>query len=227
MYSLVLNWRVSTPCVENFLTVGSMGVSCTSVKTSSSIVQSSGLQERYTADQEFALEIRQIAALAFVPLGDVVERLEYLEDTLSRETDPIVEYFEKYYVGTRRYNGERRIPMFPPALWNVHEQTLIGQDHTMHTCNNQEGWHHKFSSTIACHHPTLSKFLDGILLEQSAMEKLRDQVVVGHEGPSKKRKYEDRDRRIQSLVQSFEHRHAGGFLHELVIQDDVTIFYDK
>ena len=172
-------------------------------------VQTAGLQERYTADAQFAREVRQLAALAFVPLGDVPEFFDHLDATLSEDMDPILEYFEKNYIGILRQNGHRRTPLFPPATWNVHERTIQNDDRTN---NCQEGWHRKFSSTIACHHPTIWKLLDGLLAEQAIMERCREREVAGHEAPKKRRKYEDRDKRLRAILRSFENRTKDEFL---------------
>ena len=110
-------------------------------------------------------------------------------DTLSPEMDPILEYFEKSYIGTLRHNGQRRTPLFTPLLWNVHDSTLQNEDRTNYS---QEGWHRKFSSTIDCHHPTIWKFLDGIFVEQAMMEQCVERENAGHEAPKKRRKYEDK-----------------------------------
>ena len=172
-------------------------------------VQSAGLQERYTTNVAFALEVRKFAALAFVSLGDIVEFFLHLEDTLSPEMDPILEYFEKSYIGTLRHNGQRRTPLFPPPLWNAHDSTLQNEDRTN---NSQEGWHRKFSSTIDCHHPTIWKFLDGIFVEQAMIEQCVERENAGHEAPKKRRKYEDRDKRLRAILRSFETRTKDEFL---------------
>ena len=166
-------------------------------------VQSNGLQEQYTANAEFALEVRQLAALAFVPIGDVVSYFKHLKDNLSDLADPLLEYFEHYYIGTWRHNGQRREPMFLRATWNVYQRTAVGEDCTN---NCQEGWHRNFSATIACHHPTVWKLLDGLLTEQAAMEARLEKYIAGDQGPAKEKRYQDRDRRLQTLVNSFEAR---------------------
>lgn len=153
-------------------------------------VQLHGLQERYTMDADFALQVRQLAALAFVPLGDVVQYFEHLDLSMCADADPLLQYIEQYYIGTRRPNGQRRVPLFPPELWNVYAATIQNEDRTN---NIQEGWHRKFASTIA-------------------MERKKEQYVAGDGGPAKKKKYVDRDRRLRAIVQSFEDRPIGEFL---------------
>ena len=57
-------------------------------------VEAEGLQNRYQESKEFAVHIRMIAALAFVPLRDVVRAFEELQEHMSREVDPMLFYFE-------------------------------------------------------------------------------------------------------------------------------------
>ena len=115
-------------------------------------VQASGLQERYGQDAQFALAMRMLPALAFVPQGDVVQYFELLEDMFPDEAEDVITYFEHTYIGTLRGNSQRRTPMFPIALWNVHNRTLAGEERTN---NAQEGWHRRFASVLTCHHPTI------------------------------------------------------------------------
>jgi hypothetical protein len=92
-----------------------------------------------------------IPALAFVPTDDVVATFELLDDQLSDEVQPILQYFEgtyigrrradgtrrksdevqpilQYfegtYIGRRRADGTRRNPMFPLDMWNMYERTI-------------------------------------------------------------------------------------------------------
>ena len=41
-----------------------------------------GLSQRYNQEEEFALHIRMLPALAFLPTGDVIEGFEELVDTI-------------------------------------------------------------------------------------------------------------------------------------------------
>ena len=55
-------------------------------------VQLNGLQERSANDAQLALAIRMLPALAFVPIGDVVNYFEELEDNFPDEAEPILTY---------------------------------------------------------------------------------------------------------------------------------------
>ena len=61
-------------------------------------MQDLGLQIRYMADEEFALTIRMLAALAFVPPNDVIDSFDTLADysrnSYGQELDDILDYFE-------------------------------------------------------------------------------------------------------------------------------------
>ena len=59
------------------------------------------------------MQCRMIAALAFVPPGDVVTAFETLSEHLPVEFDPILDYFEDTYIGRPGRRGVRRQPLFP------------------------------------------------------------------------------------------------------------------
>eukprot|EP00117_Sycon_ciliatum_P009252 scpid102301/ scgid2798/ len=63
-----------------------------------------------------------------------------------------------------------------------------------------------------CHHPTIWKFLDGIFVEQAMVEQCVERENAGHEAPKKRRKYEDRDKRLRAILRSFETRTKDEFL---------------
>lgn len=174
-------------------------------------VQSSGLQDRYADNIDFAMEIRKLAALAFVPIADVIAYFELLEESAGfpEAAEPVLEYFEQYYIGRRRRNGVRRTPAFPIPLWNVHAPTLDGLPRTN---NNVEGWHRRFSGHLLCNHPTVWKLISALQLEEKEVEQRAERLAAGEEGPRRKKKYVDVDRRLRRLCQTFEARTPQDFL---------------
>ena len=62
-----------------------------------------GLSQRYDQEQEFALHIRMLPALAFLPAGNVIDGLEELVDTIrllyDDMADDLLQYFEDTYIG--------------------------------------------------------------------------------------------------------------------------------
>ena len=61
-------------------------------------IQYHGLQAQYNADHQFAVHLRMIAALSFVPVGFVVNAFEDLATEIrmlfNNGTDDILDYFE-------------------------------------------------------------------------------------------------------------------------------------
>ena len=70
-------------------------------------MQSEGLKRYYENDVEFALMVRTIPALAFVPPDRVVETYEALEEIMPNEMLALLDYFERTYIG-RRISNQRR-----------------------------------------------------------------------------------------------------------------------
>ena len=63
-------------------------------------IQAEGLQRRYETDVEFAMKMRLLSALAFVPTEDVVEAFEVLSgDNMPEEVQGMTDYFEDCWIG--------------------------------------------------------------------------------------------------------------------------------
>lgn len=98
-------------------------------------IQHIGLQGRYINDPDFAKNIRQLLALAFVPPGDIEKRFVELshtvfwsdnEDVDGDKVQELMSYFENTYIGAVGRNGKRKVVQFPPEMWSVHELTVLG-----------------------------------------------------------------------------------------------------
>ena len=110
------------------------------------------------ADEEFALTIRMLAALAFVPPNDVIDSFDTLADYsrngYGQDFDDMLDNFKDNYIGRFRCNAPRRRPTFNTETWNMFHRT----DNELPRTNNAvEGWHHSFQSH-ACH-PLFWKFI--------------------------------------------------------------------
>ena len=62
-------------------------------------MQSEGLKRYYENDVAFALMVRTIPALAFVTPDRIVEIYEALEELMPNEMLPLLDYFERTYIG--------------------------------------------------------------------------------------------------------------------------------
>lgn len=102
-------------------------------------IQHIGLQQRYASDADFALNIRQIMALAFIPSHDVRDTFDQLCETEfwngnenNEDFDKIqdlLNYFEMTYIGINtRTQSKRRKCLFEPDLWSSYESTITGEN---------------------------------------------------------------------------------------------------
>ena len=90
-------------------------------------IQSAGLQERYNEDPEFALHLRMLAALAFVPENNFIQYFNQLCDSIQQVcADDCVEtldYFKNPYIGRFQRNVPLRPPLFSLDIWNMFHRT--------------------------------------------------------------------------------------------------------
>lgn len=102
-------------------------------------VQEVGLQVKYSEDPDFALNIRYLLALPFVPINDVdmafdaITSSDFYIDIDKKEHNTAIQtllsYVESTYVGRFDRRGKRRPGMFPINLWNLCDLTV--EDNTL------------------------------------------------------------------------------------------------
>lgn len=143
-----------------------------------------------------------IAAIAFVPVADVVTSFEHLIDNTDfpEEAQSVLDYFEDTWIGRPNRHLIRRPPRFDHVLWNCFDAAKLCTSKPNNAC---EGWHRSFSELIGASHPTIWKFLETLKDEQARNEAIREQYIAGAEPPRKK-KYKDTALRIQRIVNDFE-----------------------
>lgn len=133
-------------------------------------VQSEGLATAYNdpSDRTLKLFIHQIAALAYVPVCDVMKIFGLLKNEAPVIAHGFVTYFETTYVGISA-RGRRRAaePRYAITLWNHYHAVLEDRDTTN---NASEGWHNRFQTTVNKHHPDLFSALHEFQKEQADTE---------------------------------------------------------
>ena len=131
-------------------------------------IQQSGLQERYINDPEFALHLRMISALAFLPPNDVQNSFDQLaaliRNQYGNDADVVLDYFEDHYVGRFRVNAQRGMPTFPIDSWNTFHRT---DDELPRTNDAVEGWHRGFQAHVSACHPVFWKFPEVLQKEET------------------------------------------------------------
>jgi hypothetical protein len=68
-------------------------------------VQGFGLQKKYQEDKSFNSNVKQLIALAFVPVSDVIKGFELIADNFDDDADDLLDYFEKTWIGEPKKRG--------------------------------------------------------------------------------------------------------------------------
>ncbi|KAI6655799.1 hypothetical protein LOD99_1941 [Oopsacas minuta] len=167
-------------------------------------VQSVGLQSDYTHDEELAMCIRKIPALAFARPADVPDLFEQvsMDLPLTSEIGELVDYFERTYIGRTLATGHHVAATFPIGLWNYHFSTPFGLPRTT---NAVEAWHRSFNATVGCHHPTIWKFLLALKREQGLVEVRQTNYLAG-KPPTKRRRSQQSEQALRTLVGEYIHQ---------------------
>ncbi|XP_025406892.1 uncharacterized protein LOC112680884 [Sipha flava] len=88
-------------------------------------IQNTGFAVKYHENSDFALNIKMLNALAYVPPESVITAFEDLLQTdfyKEHETilTPLLDYFEDTWIGRISRNRQRRSPKFSIKLWNCY-----------------------------------------------------------------------------------------------------------
>ena len=136
-------------------------------------VKEFGLMTKYRNDPDFKLRVKKLAALAFLPLADVIDAFE--DDELL-----LLGYFEPTWIGVTvgRRSGRRTAPIFPLAMWNVHGRHFTG---TTRTTNALEAFHHAFNSLLSCKHPTIWVLLKALHRQQALTDNTLAHIARGEQ----------------------------------------------
>jgi len=78
------------------------------------------IARKYDTDPCFALKVKHLISLAFVPYDKVPEYFNILikEKILSEETTSFLNYFEETYIGKMGLGGIRRPSRYAISYWN-------------------------------------------------------------------------------------------------------------
>ncbi|XP_010004373.1 PREDICTED: general transcription factor II-I-like [Chaetura pelagica] len=131
--------------------------------------------QEFDTNTEFALKANMVVALAFVPVPDLGEYVDALEEYLPKEHHCLLNWFEDSYVGhpdgTR---CSRQPPLFPPSMWNLFDRTWSTEDCTT---NHSEADRH-LRAKLGISHPTIWKFIDGLRKVQKDRDTYHEQLAM-------------------------------------------------
>ena len=112
-------------------------------------ISSCGLKERYETDVDFALSIRYLAALAFVPVSRILKN----SDVLPAESEQVIDYFEDTWISRPQNRSRRRATKFLLEWWNCYEKVRARAPKTNNTV---EGWLEVLKAHLKRHTPIFS-----------------------------------------------------------------------
>ena len=178
-------------------------------------VQAGGMQIRYSQDGELAIRIRMIAALAFAAPHEVASLFADVAGQLpTPETDDLIGYFERTYIGRTLPGGAYRPALFPINMWNHHFDTALGLPRTT---NAVEAWHRSFKATVGCQHPNFWKFITALKREQGLVE-IRQAKYIAGDRVYKRKTSQANENAFSHLVGSYLHRPRLEFLRGVAHQ---------
>jgi hypothetical protein len=175
-------------------------------------LQADGLQRRYIADADFASRVKCLTALAFVPPDQVAAAYEELIGSNDfREMDPLLDYFEDNYIGRPR-RGRRAAPRFPIPLWNQYHRVF---DDLPRSNNTLEGWHQAFNHSVGIAHPSTARLAQKLQKEQHLHAVKNRQYEMGLPPPKKRKKYQQINEALRTMVADFANRDIVQFLFDV------------
>ena len=139
--------------------------------------------------------------MAFVPIQHLIEAFETLEEVIPDEMLPLLDYFERTYIG-RRLRARRRDPPHSHDFWNVHVRVSNGDARTN---NKVEGHYNLINKMLSMQHPTIWKFVEALTKLQN-INKNKIEALCAQGSPAKRRKYKDLDARLKIIVEDFANR---------------------
>ena len=92
-------------------------------------VKELGLLPKYRVDDPNKLQVKKLAAMAFVPVADVVACFQSLATIMLAEELPLLAYFEGTWIG-QSVGGRSPPSTFPHHMWNVLDRSAAGSTRT-------------------------------------------------------------------------------------------------
>ena len=179
-------------------------------------VQAAGLQVRYLEEPEFALQLRMLTALAFLPPQNVTAGFVSVCNEIRRNfgdaAEELLAYFEDTYIGRFRVDAARGNPLFSIELWNMFHRT---DAELPRTNNSVEGWHRSFQGHVSSCHPNFWKFLQVLKNEESVIRVDIMQQLGGHVDPPRRARYVDCNTRIVRIVDDYPNRELIPYLRAI------------
>lgn len=182
-------------------------------------VQNLGLTKLYADNvDDFAIKVRQLAALAFLPVEDVRETYSSLRTQFTADASALLEWWETNYIlgrPVRRSTADgqtvviRTTPSFPPSLWNVSDLVDAGQPRTI---NGVEAWHRRWNALVGTQHVSVFTMIQSMVQEQERTETCIERLIRGDAPRLPRKEQRLREDRLRRILDDRENRDVQQFL---------------
>jgi hypothetical protein len=167
-------------------------------------------------DANFRKNYRQLQALAYVPVEDVITGFNELNNNCVESFRPVLDYFYKTYIGDLKPGGKSRKGRFPITSWNVYNRVLAKRPKTN---NNVESWHEKLNSK-ATKNLTINKLVELLREEQAKVEIDLVQINMGTV-VKRKIKQQIKDDRLYYLCKNYDKSNFLEYLNNISLNFDI------
>lgn len=164
-------------------------------------VQTNGLTQKYGSDVQFALLIKQMSCLAFLPDSKIPNCFNDLKSLFPTGSEIIPEWFDRNYVnGSVRQKPNGTIASysarFSPTIWSLHDNIM---NDLPRTSNFVESWHRRWQALVD-NHSGLFKIITNIQKEQAVVENEIQSIRRGELIKKRRKKDRLKDERINNII---------------------------
>lgn len=168
-------------------------------------IQKIGWQVRYGTDIEFAMKVRQVAALCFLEPEEIPEWFKDIKEELGAEFEPLTNWMDENYVSGKN----NRTPLFPPSLWSISEQN---KNKIPRTQNYAESFHNYFNVVIGRPHISVYHLIDELKKQTKITSAEIEKLTRGNLPPKKNKKFILKEKRIELILSKKKEFSKFGFL---------------
>lgn len=166
-------------------------------------IKSSELDSKYVRDKLFALILRQICSLAFLPPNRIPKCFNTLKKNLITENNDIIKWFDENFVSGR----VRRIlpngtlihapPVYPPTIWSLHNTLEL---EILKSQNMIQIWHDRWKKLVENSEPKLFNII-------KAFQKAHGHIACNIQflGCYETFSQINRNKRLKKIIEKFSH----------------------
>lgn len=139
-----------------------------------------------------------LIALSYLEHSEIPLYFNKFMETLEDDDSKIMtDWFQENYV----FGSISSQPKYSPEFWSCHELNTMKIPRTQ---NAAEGWHHKMNSLINKSNPKTYLLIKELIKETISNTADIEKIMCGSPPKPKKRKYSDKDDRIDRILQHKE-----------------------